>query len=225
MTVVQSIHQLVKNFPNNFFVYVGFLLNCSFNLGTEITTWTVLHDNVHHRLVFLNDSVIVLDNVFMIKFFENVDFRDELLSLCRGHFLVVYLFPDHNFAIWQSTNFLYNSKWALSYLLYLLIFLHRYNSNLLYSMIKNIYLHVVTSHRQFHHPLFTLVLLQLLLQTSKTLELVQGHYRRSRLQGLQLWFSSSELIIIRFNVKESINSWWFSLLNEAWPPRIRCSDL
>ena len=65
----------------------------------EISTLTILHDDVDLLLPFVYDSVVVLHNVRVRQVPQDVNLGDQLLLFLFAHFSVVKLFPDKGFVI------------------------------------------------------------------------------------------------------------------------------
>lgn len=73
MTVRKTKRYLCQEFPNDVLSYVILgLPSLSDNL-LEISTLAVLHDDVNLSIRFVNDAIIVLDDVRMVQFSQNVD--------------------------------------------------------------------------------------------------------------------------------------------------------
>lgn len=70
----------------------------------------------------VDHTIIVLDDVGMGQFFENVDFCYKLLFLSTGHVGVIHLFPNESFVIAETTHFFNNSKRSFADLRDLFVF-------------------------------------------------------------------------------------------------------
>lgn len=89
MTEIKSRNNLRKNLPNEFFTDEVVRLNTSLNNLLKIATLTVLHNDIDFEVAFVYYSVIVADYVRMLKFSQNIDFRNNLLLFFFIHFSVI----------------------------------------------------------------------------------------------------------------------------------------
>ena len=60
----------------------------------EVATIAVLHDDENLCLLLVNDSIVVLDDVGVTQFAQNVYFRNYLLLLLLAHYTVIQLLPN-----------------------------------------------------------------------------------------------------------------------------------
>ncbi len=124
MAVIESKYKLKKELPNEILIEI---LSFFLDLGqhrTEISTWTVLHNYIDFGTLFVDYAIVILNNIFMIEFFQNVDFVDKLIFLLFAHGSVVDFLPDHGEPIRESPNFLNNSKLPLANIVEFLILIH-----------------------------------------------------------------------------------------------------
>lgn len=81
VAIVECQEQLVGDFPNDIFCDMGIGIFFSqlfwfFQVGSEISALTVLHDDEHFGWFFVDDSVLVANYVGMLESFEKIDFGD-----------------------------------------------------------------------------------------------------------------------------------------------------
>ena len=66
MAVVKSTYNLRKNLPNKIFTNKFLIFNATFNNLLKISTCTVLHNNVDNLVFLINETIMVLNYVFVM---------------------------------------------------------------------------------------------------------------------------------------------------------------
>ena len=90
-----------ENLPNGFFLQkevIGFAL---LNNLREVTSSAVFHDDVDGSILFVNNFVMVSDNIIMLKLSQDIYFINQLLFLSFLHNAIVYFLPYHLLAWWH----------------------------------------------------------------------------------------------------------------------------
>lgn len=72
----------------------------------EVAAIAVLHNDVYFGSLFVDDAVVVLDDVVVGQLPQDVHLGYYLLLLLFAHDPVIKFFPDENFVIAQSLYFL-----------------------------------------------------------------------------------------------------------------------
>jgi len=78
MAILKSAYNLCENFPNKVFVYGVTLLDTATNDLLQVPSLAVLHNDVNFQVLLVNEAVVVLHYVGVLKFAQNVDFCDNL---------------------------------------------------------------------------------------------------------------------------------------------------
>lgn len=60
---------------------------------SQVSPFTVLHEDVNKTVFAVNDALQELDNVGVLEILEDVDFRHQLLLFLRAHFAIVDFLP------------------------------------------------------------------------------------------------------------------------------------
>ena len=137
VAIVECQEQLVGDFPYDIFCDMGIWIFLSqlfwlFQVGSEISSLAVLHNDEYFGWFFVDDSVLVANYVGMLEAFEKIDFSDELLFFSAGHFFKVDFFPDEDGVVGESLDFPDDSEWALADLFERHVFLHALTVNFKY---------------------------------------------------------------------------------------------
>ena len=90
---IKSAYNLRENFPNKFFAYKVVTLKALANNFLEVSALTILHDYENLHISFINDAVVVANNVWVPQLSQNVHFRNNLLLFFLVHFSIVEFFP------------------------------------------------------------------------------------------------------------------------------------
>ncbi len=59
----------------------------------------MLHHNVQLHVSFVNASIVVANDIWVLKVSQNIDLGYDLLLFFVVHFAIVQLFPDENAAV------------------------------------------------------------------------------------------------------------------------------
>eukprot|EP00351_Strombidinopsis_sp_SopsisLIS2011_P005920 CAMPEP_0116873902 /NCGR_PEP_ID=MMETSP0463-20121206/5237_1 /TAXON_ID=181622 /ORGANISM="Strombidinopsis sp, Strain SopsisLIS2011" /LENGTH=149 /DNA_ID=CAMNT_0004516757 /DNA_START=2030 /DNA_END=2475 /DNA_ORIENTATION=- len=94
MTLLKCEYNLHEYLPNDIFSHKIFLCFTLFNQLRHVTILTVFHDDINTLLLFQDDFIIILDNIWVRQFTECVDFVDDLLFFLLLHATIVQFFPD-----------------------------------------------------------------------------------------------------------------------------------
>lgn len=104
MTIVQATYNLRENLPNEFLAYLLLVLNAALNNLLQIATRTVLHYNVNDLVFLIDESIVVLHNISVTEFAQNVNFRNNLGLFLLRHLPIVKFFPHQNLSISFASN-------------------------------------------------------------------------------------------------------------------------
>jgi hypothetical protein len=110
VTKVEPANNLGEDLPDEFLANVVIGLNTSFDDSLQISSRTVLHDNVNFGVLLVHDAVVVLHNVRVLQLAQDVDLQDDLLLLLVVHFAVVEFLPYENLSIAHSLHFTHESE-------------------------------------------------------------------------------------------------------------------
>ena len=89
VAILKSAYNLCENLPNEIFVYWVVLLDAATNYLLKVAALTILHYNVDLKVLFVNESIVILYNVGMLKFAQNIYFSNDLWLFLFIHFAVV----------------------------------------------------------------------------------------------------------------------------------------
>lgn len=94
------------------------IFNAPFYNLLQIATGTVLHYYVDYLVLFINEAVVVLNDVLVGQFPQNIYFRYYLSFFLFVHLAVVKFLPNEDLAITFAFNFTNSSKttYILGYL-------------------------------------------------------------------------------------------------------------
>ena len=125
VAVMQSADNLGGQFPDNVFIDGILFLSGIFDQLAKVSSFTVLHNDVHDLSLLIDDPTLVLDDVWVWKFFEDIDFGYELLFLVVLHLTVTDFLGDENFVVWSPGVLFDQAEGAFTDLLdEFVIFLH-----------------------------------------------------------------------------------------------------
>jgi len=73
----------------------------------NISMFTLLHDYLNGLVVFIDYSVFVAHNLFIVEVPQNINFIDKLLTFFLIHFILNNLFPNIYFVGFYGFYFNY----------------------------------------------------------------------------------------------------------------------
>lgn len=71
---------------------------------SQVSSFTVFHDDVDSLVSFVYYPIVVLYNVRMDKLPQYIHFRDQLLLFFLAHFAIVKFFPNKCLAVCLSSD-------------------------------------------------------------------------------------------------------------------------
>lgn len=89
MAILKSTNNLCKYFPNKILVYRVTLLYTAPNYLLKISSLAVLHYYVNFQVLLVNEAVVVLHDVRVLKFAQNVNFCHYLRLFFLVHLPII----------------------------------------------------------------------------------------------------------------------------------------
>jgi hypothetical protein len=89
VAIVEPTYNLRECLPNELFVNLLLILKAPFYYFLQITILAVLHDDVDRLGLLVNESIMILDDVFVLQIAQNVHFRNNLRLFLVVHARVV----------------------------------------------------------------------------------------------------------------------------------------
>lgn len=96
---MEPTHNLRENLPNKVFAKLFLVFDTASHDLLQIPSCTVLHDDVDHLVFLVDKAVVILDNVFVLQFAQNIDFCHNLRLFLLVHLPVVHFLPNKDLAV------------------------------------------------------------------------------------------------------------------------------